>query len=690
MILKNKQKKKSLGRLPLKTIIGVTFLCAANVFAQGNVTDCEGYLWDFAYNGMVNDGGNDTFDGGIRLRIQNTEVNFQGRRMPAAVGGRRFVLGPTQTPGFNNVQLTRKIFVPEKMACAIYLEIFENSSNAPVEINNIGIFTDLGGGGSAVQAPVKHGGISWAVADNGGGQRNAVAQRFCDDGSRFRVTYVLQGDQLTVQFLSPLKLKPQSRTGILHVVAQRRDPKTAEAFVKKLKFSALLKELDPDDRKFLANVSGGEGLLKMGDLELFRGERGDAILLTSGELLSGRLLTETLTFDGEFGSRTFSAKEMLSLFGISGGLHRAILESGEVLSGKPSEPNLRFRLSNRTELNVPLRLIARYGRQLPTVKEPKAGAEEEETAPSEQFIFTDPVFILRDGDRLVGKLSVPKLTVRALYGEIPLSVGALRAVHFPNREIRTPIFETLDGCVITGLPLENRLEVRPRIGKPIPLDLGRLAGIQFVAKQDDDDSSAKEVAGTADKGEEVPPETPPAVGRLKLINGDVLVGELTAPNDSFAFDTPFGTQTTGTSQIRRLRFQRHAFRAVRLTFWDGNTLPAQLPGEALAFQTSGGVKLAIPYGLLSSFSTTKALPPPEELVKVEELIKQLGDAAPENRKAAQLELTQMGPAIRGVLLKHWKHEDLEIRLRIREICKQIPETIPNEAPEDEDAEEEEK
>ncbi|MFV2070653.1 MAG: PPC domain-containing protein, partial [Pirellulales bacterium] len=88
------------------------------------LNDAEGFLWDIQNDGNIGDGSSDAFDGGLRLLDFPFLANAQ-----AEDAGREIVFGPEAIPGTTNLNVTRKVFVPEDQSYARFLEIVTNTSD---------------------------------------------------------------------------------------------------------------------------------------------------------------------------------------------------------------------------------------------------------------------------------------------------------------------------------------------------------------------------------------------------------------------------------------------------------------------------------------------------------------------------------------------------------------------------------
>ena len=636
---------------------GTRPLRAADIHDAGN------YLWDIQGDGSIDDGSSDTFDGGLYLMV-NGRV-FEGGPMQAGRSPREVVIGPQQMGDF---RVTRKIHVPEKMACCCFLEIIENVTNRAVQVQ-VGTYSDLGTGAEQVVLPdAIEGRVPYTAIGQGGGGSKSLAYIMASPKGKNGVTPQIDDSEVKLIY-KPVSLKPKQRVAFLHICAQRNSVLEADDFAKKFKWRQILKHYTPTEKRLLKNVLAGGGLLSLGGIDLFRGEQGDAIVLTTGEQLSGEIQTPTLTIETEFGPREIPTAQVFSLFDLGRDV-RLVLQNGEVLSGRLKGDGLKLKLRGGRDLAIPLDYVVKYGKRLPKPKIRVAG-EEEKPVEAEQFTFTDPIFLLRNGDRLVGKLTAKELKVRSLHGLISIKAERIKNVRFPNVELRTPVFELKDGTSFCGLPETPHLELS-WAGQTVSLDWGQLAGILFTPEE----------AVEETEEEHDGPDLPSAHGQLRLLNRDVFCGKITSTDGKLTVETPFGPQSFGVDQVLRLRPRPTGRHNMRVTLWDGTVFPARFSGKTLQFLTQGGSKLAVPLGLVRMYWRPLALPPPAEMKRIEGFVGLLGSNDPQTRDKAQSDLLQCGFGIRAILAKHWDHEDLETRTRVRNIYKKLQESAPPELLED--------
>jgi hypothetical protein len=325
--------------------------------------------------------------------------------------------------------------------------------------------------------------------------------------------------------------------------------------------------------------------------------------------------------------------------------------------------------------------LAKFGKRLPKPKTAKKEDEDGKEEPEviEQFVSSDPLFLLRNGDRWVGRPVLARFSVRTLYGDVSLDLEHLRRLELPHSGLRVPLFELTDGSSFCGLPTERQIALRTGSGSTIEIELGRLSAVFFRPAEELAAESARKKPG-ANRDEEPPP---PSLGRMRMLNGDVFMGCVAHPEGALTLATPFGPRKLGTDQIARIQVRGGAARAVRVTLWDGLVLPGALGGDSLLFRAASGAELSIPVDLVETYERPLAPPPVSEAANMEALIAKLGEPDPQVRDDAQKELQRMGPGVRAVLAKHWKHQDLETRTRVRQIFRRVQEALKEESPDEE-------
>ena len=119
------------------------------------LTDGEGFLWDFDTGGQITDGTSDAYDGGLGLSGFPFQDVFRQ-------DGRDVVFGPGT---IDNVEVTRKVHVPDDQGYARFLEIVTNNT-ASVQNFTVSIASDLGSDSSTVNVDTSSGDTTFDTADD--------------------------------------------------------------------------------------------------------------------------------------------------------------------------------------------------------------------------------------------------------------------------------------------------------------------------------------------------------------------------------------------------------------------------------------------------------------------------------------------------------------------------------------------
>ncbi|MBG1266796.1 calcium-binding protein [Nostoc sp. WHI] len=197
-----------------------------DIFLPTNLFDSSGFLWDIQENGIIVNGTSDAYDGGL---ILNNFPFFN----PAQTedNGREVVIGPAF---IDQVQVQRKIYVPEDQSWARFLEIVTNTSSETVNYT-VSLNTNLGSDDSTVLVSTSSGDNvfntddNWLVTDDfdGEGDPTVVHVIAGENGSLRPDAASLNFDN--VNFAYNLTLAPGETQIVMHFAAQNSDQATALA-----------------------------------------------------------------------------------------------------------------------------------------------------------------------------------------------------------------------------------------------------------------------------------------------------------------------------------------------------------------------------------------------------------------------------------------------------------------------------
>ena len=170
-----------------------------NVGWNWSIDDGAGFRWDIGSGGVVNDGTNDAYDGGMQLQVNGSSFSC-GSSGRLSEDGREVETGPWVT---GVLRVHRRIYVDPKIGYCRWIDIFENTSGAAQTVS-LRYYSNLGGSvrltlttSGAAQVTDKDWGIVTAY-DAGNTSRPAIAHVFAGRGVRKkpRLRYAPNNDNL--------------------------------------------------------------------------------------------------------------------------------------------------------------------------------------------------------------------------------------------------------------------------------------------------------------------------------------------------------------------------------------------------------------------------------------------------------------------------------------------------------------
>jgi hypothetical protein len=191
-----------------------------------NLTDGDGFLWDIQSNGSISNGTNDAYDGGLFIPNFFTSVATG----ETEDNDREVAIGPA-TP-FSNIEITRKIFVPDNQGWARFLTTVTNTSNSATNYS-LQILSNFGSDGGTQTISTSSGDTTfdtnddWLITDdfsNGGGDPTLI-HIVSGLGGIDPTTASLSGDNLN--FTYDLSLAAGESQSVLVFASQNQNQATA-------------------------------------------------------------------------------------------------------------------------------------------------------------------------------------------------------------------------------------------------------------------------------------------------------------------------------------------------------------------------------------------------------------------------------------------------------------------------------
>jgi hypothetical protein len=599
-------------------LILATLLCSGSVFAAKPkpslqpvqmpfvFRDDRGSNWDIQPDGQVGDGGNDLFDGGGRLSLNEQIFPPAAPQMDPAVN--ELVFPAVQLQGLN---ISRRIGCNAKLAYLRYTEILENPGTTPIK-TTLRVYFNMGGSVQFAQPVVDEKRSKAPIGEVIGDNNNCMVHIGAGRGSKLLPRYVPQQGSDNVNVYWDVDVPARQTIAITHLVCRRANASDGARILDELSEKNVIKELPPEIARKVANFPHGERFLD--DAELLRGDLFDVIELRGGDQYKGTIKQEKFKLKTSYGQIELPAERVISMFSSGQFKPRQLIVTGDgqIFGGRLDIDAIRLELSNGQSTSVPLTQITRLGYR-------RRGEEPDE------WKFDKPMILLRGGDRMFVTPPAAPLMIATRYGVLPIKPECLASIAFVSEDRGVHDIRLTDGSKFAGL-LSGDVNLKVLAGSPDPvpfpaIDLRRL---QFAATADDVDADAP---------------------TLLMTNGDRLVGSFSG---SFKLQTAFDAIPVAGAEVRALKRGRRAGE-VQLTMWDGATLSGQLDGDTLPLTLKSGVSLAAPVGLIDTYTNPQPRPPAPIVDRIKAIVVDLNADDFRARDHAEAQLVQIGPAVVGVL-----------------------------------------
>jgi len=370
-----------------------------------------------------------------------------------------------------------------------------------------------------------------------------------------------------------------------------------------------------------------------------RAASSDRIELTDRNVLLGTVENESYTVaTASIGQVKIPAARVVGI--VSGSKKdprvRLLLTDGQVVAGRMTGQVLQLTLAaDSSPLKIPISRIRQFGYRVSKGKP---------TAP----VASGPMVILAGGYRLVWTECKQKLQLRTPGGAVDLPIKGVVKIQAidPARSDYRAVFR--NGSTLTGALLPKKLTLKLQLGPTLTCPIRNVRGFVMLAKH-------------------VKPTGP---ATMKMRNGDRLFGKIA--DQTLTIRTEFGDVKVRPASLVSMVFDPKKAGQVNATTWDGATIGGRLVAPTVTVVVGpDGPSVKVPAAQIASITSSSAQPPPEVLKKAEQLIAQLGAESFVDREAAAKALVAMGKGIVGVLKKHSKSSDPEIRQRIQDILEQL-------------------
>ena len=571
--------------------------------------DTFGSQWDVLYDGSIGDGGNDLYDGGGRLFINNNAQYMTQNQQATLDAARNELIFPPMA--FAGLNISRRVAVLPALSTLRYTEILENTSAAPVHVQ-LRCYFNMGG--SVQQAlPLadrRKGGqaLGYAIGD----QNNSVAMVGAGRGSKVVPRFNFRQNDDNVDIFYDVDVPPRQTVAVVHCQVRRHSASESQAAWNQIKDRDLLKDIPRDIRRHLVNFPTGDAFV--GDMEILRGDAQDVVELRGGDTCRGTLKIDRFNLQTPYGPLTFTPDKIVAILNVGAFRPSQLLvtREGEIFGGRLDVPTIRFQFTGGQVTQIPLTQITRIGYR----KRP--GEPEEWNFENKTMAY------LASGERMRVRLPGADFNLATPSGPLRLNPAVVSSIVFQGGENNVPEVHLTDGShfsALTGTGAFDLTLVGLGSEQHACIPAAALARFSFSPEGD---------------VEQLEP-------LLTMSNHDQFVGAL---GGTLSLQTPFDTIHIEGAQIKKLVHTRQGGQDVQITLWDDSTLSGRLVEARVSCQLKCGVTVSVPVALVDSYAQPVPTPSAPMVRRIHEMARALDDRSWNIRRQAQDEILSIGvPAI---------------------------------------------
>jgi hypothetical protein len=575
-------------------------------------SDAMGSNWDVQGDGSIGDGGNDLYDGGGRLLVENVG-QYQSPTQRATLDVQRNELSfpPMQ---LGSVNLSRRVAVLAELSTVRFTEVIENPTGAAVTVR-LRCYFNMGGGvqQSILLADPKHprATVGYALGD----QRNAVAMIGNGRTSKVRAQFELRNNDDNVTIRYDVEVPAHQTVAIVHFQIRRRGVADSADAWKTIKERDLLKSIPRDLRKRVINFPAGDALA--GDLDILRGDDLDIVEMRGGDAYHGYLKIDHFRLQTVYGAINLPVEKVVSMINI--GRYRpsqlVITREGDVFGGRLDLDSVKLQLTSGQITTIPLSQVTRLGYRR------RAGEPEEWNFENKAAAY------LRGGERIRVKLPARDFNLATTSGPVRLNPKFIASIVFQDADHNVPEIHLIDGTHISALLGASSFDMTLTVlgtEQHACMPAAALLRFTFAAEEETDDLAP----------------------RLILSNQDELIGTI---GGTLSLETPFDTLHIEGAQIKHLTHTRGGEHDVKITLWDDSTFSGRLVESHVNCLLKCGMGISVPISLIDVYQQPLPFPSPPVIRQIHQIARDLDADLWATRNSAQAKLLRIGPSAMSVL-----------------------------------------
>ena len=216
-------------------------------------------------------------------------------------------------------------------------------------------------------------------------------------------------------------------------------------------------------------------------------EEHDVMELKNGDVLTGKMLNETLQLQTSFARISFRYEEMASLFFGKGAvsIDGIIVLNGDIFGGYLLDKTISFQLATGQQIEVRREKINRLG--------VRTRETEEKTYPRHDVI------VLKNGITFSGKVMAPQVTVQTTYATVPTRTADIALIQFMGDDRVVTKVTLINENTMQGVLAEEDIAFDLDFGPEILIYQDKIATIKFQERLADKDARVED-SGVKDTG----------------------------------------------------------------------------------------------------------------------------------------------------------------------------------------------
>ncbi len=266
-----------------------------------------------------------------------------------------------------------------------------------------------------------------------------------------------------------LAIQPESKVVLLHFLSIRPKKEQALEFAQAFEVAPACADIDPGDLANIVNYDPRTLGAKAG-IEIFRGEEKEALLLKSGDKLTGTVQNENFRIQTSYAQLEFPASDIATIIyeGGANNIERIVVLNGDVFSGFILDAEVTVKLDAGPVIKIRKEKISKLGFRV--------RANEKEKYPVNHDVT------LTNGDHFSGTVKNQSLKIGAAFGEMPVEIGQIAKIEFISKKGTVTEITLKNGDKVSGFLKDEDIAIDLDFGREVSIYQDRIEKIIFDKK----------------------------------------------------------------------------------------------------------------------------------------------------------------------------------------------------------------